>query len=132
MKHLFLPYELALIAKEKGFDEDCIAMYFKTSKKLSIDSKNLLSNKICSGITAPLYQQIIDWLLEKHQISIEPQINPDLRWIIDFVPNILLTHEGSGNFTFFTGSKKLNNDYQGFNTKYEALNKAIEEAFKLI
>lgn len=142
MNHLFVPYELALKLKEKGFDEECFGNYDCWSKN---ESARLMIgvypyflgqeyakrfDKTC--ILAPLYQQVIDWLLIKHQISIEPEINPDLRWIIDFVPNVTKTHKGSGNFTFFTDSKKLTNDYQGFSTKYEALNKAIEEALKLI
>ncbi len=32
MKDLFLSYELALIAKQKGFNEDCLAFYAFTSK----------------------------------------------------------------------------------------------------
>ena len=27
MKHLFLPYNLALLAKEKGFDEEVLGWY---------------------------------------------------------------------------------------------------------
>lgn len=27
MKHLFVPYELALLAKEKGFDEHCPSVF---------------------------------------------------------------------------------------------------------
>ena len=35
MKHLFLPYNLALLAKEKGFDEPCFATYSTNDRKLS-------------------------------------------------------------------------------------------------
>lgn len=34
MKNLFIPYELAVIAKEKGFNEDCLAAYSFTSKEI--------------------------------------------------------------------------------------------------
>lgn len=34
MKHLFIPYELAVIALEKGFDERCVAMYYNYGTKV--------------------------------------------------------------------------------------------------
>lgn len=70
MKHLFIPYELALIAKEKGFDEPCLGLYHKDGMFVveKTESHNQYYGQICS---APLYQQIVDWFREKHNISIE-------------------------------------------------------------
>ena len=34
MENLFVSYEIALMAKEKGFDENCITRWGETSKKL--------------------------------------------------------------------------------------------------
>lgn len=69
MKHLFLPYELALIAKEKGFDEKCLAYYVNESKEFRLNADKVFSNTSYTGTrdfltTAPLYQQIIDFLNE--------------------------------------------------------------------
>lgn len=61
MKNLFIPYKLAIIAKDKGFDEPCLAHY--DLGKLLIAS--LENNKYKERILAPLYSQIIDWLFEK-------------------------------------------------------------------
>jgi len=77
MKHLFLPYELALLAKEKGFDEPCLMAFYGENNygqpfdKLFLPAsfgkyKNSLAS--LNNIAAPLYQQIIDWLRVKHSI----------------------------------------------------------------
>jgi len=81
MKHLFVPYELALKLKEKGFDEECFGNYDCWSKK---EPARLMTNiypyflgqeyakrfdKTC--ILAPLYQQVIDWFREKNIQIIE-------------------------------------------------------------
>lgn len=73
MKHLFVPYETAVMAKEKGFDEKCLAHY--VGKKLNIgleSSANYLASFTKSEIcAASLYQQLVDWLREKHQLHLE-------------------------------------------------------------
>lgn len=69
MKHLFVPYEIALLAKEKGFDEPCLAIY--ENKELHtwrvadtlVQQKDLANS---DSIVAPLYQQLIDWFREKN------------------------------------------------------------------
>lgn len=70
MKHLFVPYEIALKLKEKGFDEPCLSWYYQESKELcevtsylyegSKNSENNIDR--VPFVTAPLYQQVIDWL----------------------------------------------------------------------
>lgn len=56
MKRLFVPKNIALIAKEKGFDEECLGNY-----------------------EAPLYQQLIDWFRNKHGIVIWIETAPYAR-----------------------------------------------------
>ena len=122
MKHLFVPYELALKLKEKGFKAKCFAWYdhYKDFYYCDIDddvSKNTkLTGKDKSCCTAPLYQQVMDWFRERHKIMIE------LHW-----------QEGTQNYSFCYGYKagkwffpKETFEY------YKALGKAIEEALKLI
>jgi len=118
MKHLFIPYELAVIAKEKGFDEPCLGWYFK-----KLDNKEFIlclgeahkSNLKNTAILSPLYQQIIDWFREKHKISVEPY-------------SLLKTAKTF--HTIYRIQKLVYKGYRDFN--YKTLNKAIEEAFKLI
>ena len=65
MKHLFLPYELALMLKEKGFDELCLGRYRDKQFQLYTVIKQHCYNSdpICNkDISAPLYQQVIDFL----------------------------------------------------------------------
>lgn len=123
MKHLFIPYPLAVLAKEKGFDEECVT-FFNSEGKLNMALVQVglelpLSNSQMSKnrIAAPLYQQIVDWFREEHDLDIN---------IIRWVPN------KSFYFKIQDGLKSVkSHSYDEF-TYYEALNKAIEEAFKLI
>lgn len=83
MRHLFVPYEIALKLKEKGFDEPCLAEYIDdevftlhrqfinehpTKDESFITHTNTKPNWIKEHFkcSAPLYQQVIDWLREKH------------------------------------------------------------------
>lgn len=89
MKEQFVSYDVALKLKELGFDEKCFA-YFNEHKRLSQfpdlnvfwnSNKEIsfnrglryLLNKNKADLTmclAPLWQQAIDWLREKHEIFI--------------------------------------------------------------
>jgi len=64
LKHLFIPYELALKLKEKGFDEPCLSVYdemgFVQSEKI-MDELNLKKTH------APTYDQTFDWFREKYK-----------------------------------------------------------------
>lgn len=106
MKHLFIPYELAIIAKEKGFREKCFGL-FNAYNNFELDY-NIASpypfDSCPVHLPAPTHQQIVDWFREK-KISIceNPYTN---EW----------------NVTI--GDKEICWGY--------SLNKAIEEAFKLI
>lgn len=134
MNHLFANYELSLLAKEKGFNEDCLA-YYKSSKNLVIDGINSSNKDIFffqpERTTAPLYSQLVDWFREKHNILInvicytkrfkeEMGMKEQYDWgvLID-KPNITIQEENKA-------SSGYESDY------YIALNKAIQEAFKLI
>lgn len=131
MKHLFLPYKLALLAKEKGFDESCFAGW---SSYLSGDAilvtyigkmrnRKSLNNDL--WVNAPLYQQIIDWFREKHSLDITPQN------CIEYPLDKDLRRKGYGGNIY---NHKIDTNIIGYFGKsyYEALNNAIEESFKLI
>ena len=91
MKEQFVPYEIANILKEKGFDEPCFGTYNSFGDFIQSNSEYPLpknSDKLHDDIwlkhiqthfpdhtpdmlcTAPLWQQVIDWLRDKHQIEI--------------------------------------------------------------
>jgi hypothetical protein len=126
MNKLFVPYELAILAKEKGFDEPCLAYYdLEDSNNLKpipmfneINGFNSNSNKLM--ISAPLYQQLIIWLMQNKglELSIMRGHNPE-------------------NYYSIVGSIKGVNDYKHYPPMWgdsweEAANKSLEEAFKLI
>lgn len=110
MKHLFVAYHLAVLAKEKGFDEPCFG-YYKSYNKEFHEFLGSSKQKIDSNIQAPLYQQLIDFFREKHNIYI----------------SVTKYYGGHG---FYLNKNRFTRIFiDGY---YEALNKALEESFKLI
>lgn len=76
MQKLFVPYDLAVQLKKKGFKEPTLGHYYERDGQQCLvvygefppDSKNWLP--------APLYQQVIDWLREKHKIHVAASTFP--------------------------------------------------------
>lgn len=128
MKDLFVPYSIALHLKKLGFDEACFSAYRNYDDEemlmgVSIWTNSGTENNHEGYCAAPLYQQITDWFREKHKIHISvgyPMIlnKEEYRAII-----AKLNHTGYYSDTC---------DFTKHKTYYEALNKAIEEACKLI
>jgi hypothetical protein len=85
MKKQFVPYEIALTLKEKGFDEPCISKYEENylCQDFSFDicnddtwitnSKLHSKDKYCA---APLWQQVIDWLRDVKKVEIIVESGP--------------------------------------------------------
>jgi hypothetical protein len=74
MESLFVPYEIALALKELGFDEKCLGYYEYTKNFLITDSVFYTNSELQNeGVTAPLYQQAINFLYicSNKQIDIE-------------------------------------------------------------
>jgi hypothetical protein len=77
MKEKFTPYELAIKLKEAGFDEGVFAYFNTTSDTPSelqfpeyggeVDNWNQTTHIV----SAPLWQQAIDWIREKHKLMID-------------------------------------------------------------
>ena len=65
MEKQFVTYEIALKLKELGFDECCLAVYFKNKfqlvKGFNINNVDLHVANEMDAVLAPLWQQIIDW-----------------------------------------------------------------------
>ena len=124
MEHLFIPYELALKLKEKGFDEPCFTKYLDENKKLAHNYLYYLDHNAIGQINAPLYQQVIDWFRDKHKISIMVVPNWEHHKKMDgwdcFVDSLKLDMDSP---TFFNG---ISEDY------YSGLDWSIKEALKVI
>jgi len=137
MEKLFIPQVLALTVKGKGFNELCLAKWNIQIKGESIpdfhynyEREGLWFNhngKDVSGLngndgreflwSAPMYQQVVDWLREKHNL------------LISILPTTF------GKYCFDIYKHRNNLVYQSievFENYYEALNKSIEEALRLI
>lgn len=71
MENQFVSVEIALKLKEKGFINDCLGFYYYDG---SFQKYRLVYNESSdewvNPINAPLYQQVIDWLREEHNIDI--------------------------------------------------------------
>jgi len=91
MKHLFVTYAIALMLKEAKFNEPCIAGYDEwTEEGEEVQLKAIVNEfGILSGITpqhlayticAPSYQQVIDWILEKHNANITVHKEFEGKW----------------------------------------------------
>ena len=130
MKHLFVPYELALKLKEKGFDEQCLMVY--ESKDSLIPESEAGSNY--TNVDAPLYQQVQDWFREKHNIHIKVDdfLNNDdkVEWDFEIV-KIGTDVDENGNYIPLVSYSIDDEDRMNL-SYYEALTKAIEEVIKLI
>lgn len=75
MKHLFVPYEMALSAKQKGFNEEGLAFYsaiVEENHQFVWCNKNesIRNSYAPNTVSAPTYQQVIDWLREEHKLHI--------------------------------------------------------------
>lgn len=121
MKQLFLPYELALIAKEKGFDEQCLAYYGDDKEVRQVDGIggrfHTSSNaEIKDKITAPLYQQIINWFIKEYRIKIR----------------LIPTTSGYDWYEIWIWNKDKVLWNKHIIERTDNLNQAISEAFKLI
>jgi hypothetical protein len=74
MKNQFADYEISKMLKELVFNESCFGEYdqeggFRYCNMSSIIIDEFTGNTIC----APIWQQIKEWLWEKHQINIETE-----------------------------------------------------------
>lgn len=126
MKHLFVPYELALKLKEKGFNDPC-CMYFNEGMlqlNISLFHSPFRLKDLSEGrVLAPLYQQVIDWFRDAYSIDI-------------FTNAHYKTDNSIAGYLFdvYDRREKYGTHKGCFESPnyYEALNKAIEQALKII
>ena len=74
MNEQFVPYDIAVSLKEKGFNDPCIG-YFWREKLYICENQNGVLNPPrgyddIPAISAPLWQQAIDWLRNNFKIMI--------------------------------------------------------------
>ena len=130
MEKYLIPFELAKNLKAKGFDEICLRYYLK-NKNIIINGcdkfhEGFNYNTIETRISAPMYQQVVDWFREKHNIEL-------------YCPNYYKNSKDyKPEYESRVNGKQLSNEFSSSssvilsNTYYEALNKAIEYSLTLI
>ncbi len=78
MKENFVTYKQALVLKELGFDEPCLAFFLNTGKfyttveyphSITYHKQNQLGDYNYDSTSAPLKQDIFKWFRDKHQID---------------------------------------------------------------
>lgn len=128
MEKEFIPYELAKVLEELGFDEVCYARWEPPTKKGSewklINTGAVLDNKWCKnsnyhpntlgwdGCYAPLYQQAFDWFRKEHGLHSFIDIYPT-----DEEPNrcwymIRYMNRGGGEEDYMSGWYSNNEDVE--------------------
>lgn len=72
MTNLFVPHELAVKLRDKGFNESCLGYYENDndSKSLLVYYFNIIPDPNEIFIVAPLWQQVIDWLREEKKLHL--------------------------------------------------------------
>lgn len=77
-EELFATFELSKLAREKGFDEDCFCFfeeedgntYLEEFVYYTTNRKNSNIGNMFSHCTAPLYDQLTNWLRDEKDIDI--------------------------------------------------------------
>jgi hypothetical protein len=153
MKKEFVPHELALTLKEKGFDEPCLrgynSAYTENNKPVLHDfvygelQTNTMYEKCrladVNVCTAPLWQQVIDWLSDVHNIEVDAlrytyrggvYQGKCYMWFVDqYDPKY--NHELEEDDSHWILNERKAQGYD-FKTKREAILAGITEALTLI
>ena len=119
---LFLPSNLAQTLKTKGFDEPCFGWYDLKrgeSELLHPPKSELHRNSEWSSVSAPLYQQVILWLLNKGFVLQTEWLPKEKAWLCDI-------YDKRGDFIFSHPAE------QACQTIQEAWNLGIEKAMAYI
>ena len=130
----FCSYELSKQLKEKGFSEKCFRYWLiYPDKNPYLINEETYTNRVLQKIEnncikAPLYQQVLQWLREKHNIHIH--ISRKFQYAPYFEFKAYCNYIDNGkNEELEINQFFLFNVYPDYNT---ALRRAIEEALKLI
>lgn len=74
IQNQFCSYEIALALKELGFDEECFAFFNETYEQGYIQYSDIKYSRNYNGqihlVSSPLWQQVIDWFRENHDLHI--------------------------------------------------------------
>jgi len=139
MKEQFVPYEIAIKLKEKGFNEPCLAWSTEDSEYILVETKEGEDNNSIGGTSIPLWQQVIDWLSDVHNIEVDAlrytyrggvYQGKCYMWFVDqYDPKY--NHELEEDDSHWILNERKAQGYD-FKTKREAILAGITEALTLI
>lgn len=126
---LFVSTEIAILAKEKEFDEPCL-MFFHKNRGLDIElvkTKKVTNSGLYSTInhdwiTLPLYQQLIQWLFKKGYYLHDYYLSDEKKFGCD-------VYDLNGGLLFSDFARDVGGKY---NTIEESWDTAIKEALNFI
>lgn len=128
IKERYCSYEVAMLLKEKGFDELCENIYFDKGLMDFVpymfdDDERYVKNSdfpdsYLVDATAPTHQMTIDWLREVHKIFIEISVSIDLNGDYHYSYSVL-----------DKSCKYLRKGYTSFDWTYKD---TVEEALKYV
>lgn len=128
MKNVFIPFEISNELKAKGFNEECIGLYYLDV--LEIVNDHIVNNNMLPEIlvSAPTYQQGIDWFREIHglMLFVIQMGYSDLRKVYYFEIEDL----NQGNRSRF--SLYMEESQKEWELYRDCLNAGIKEMIKLI
>ncbi len=134
MNKQFIPYELSIIAKNKGFNKQTFACYNRGKVEFFDKNQYITNSDICSPfISAPTHQQISDWIRQEHkiQINVFPYAKQGKQqWQFELVRLVINNWNNGESYNPYIISAI--SDAYLFNDYYEAYNKAIEVALDKI
>ena len=117
----YVSFETAKLLKEKGFDENCAALYNLRNGEFREKQTSYVFNNSQwdSFITAPTLQMVMKWLREVHNLFI---VIDRHYFVVDKI-----SHIASG-FKYSIEIKTINTVY--IHTNYESFEEACEAAIK--
>lgn len=122
---LFVTYDIALKLKELGFNEECVGYFHSVEFSWVEDltrgatTTNSQQNLYESDCTAPLWQQVIDWLLEKYSLILKLDV---FYHKYEYSLNILMDSRGG----IASVRHAISNDEDYYKSREQAIIKTLE------
>lgn len=136
----FVSNKIALVLRKLGFNEDCLAIYRNAIDDLyvtlisdGIQINGTQSSKLYCNTnnviycTAPLYQQVVDWFREEHNLIIAVDHEVTMKWFA----HVISKAETQDDYELEDFIHVCSHEFD-FDTYEEARDWAIDTAIELI
>lgn len=88
MDHLFVPYKIAFLLKDLGFDKFCLSAYRSTDGEeqlMGLSSWTKSQDTHEGYCLAPTWDQAIQWLIVEHDLHVRPYAISTITWAYHIV-----------------------------------------------